>query len=375
MKYHAVATCLFGLEKIVEFELKKTGAADTKAENGRVFFTADEMGLAEANICSRTAERILLLIAQFKATDFDMLFEQTYSVGWGEYIERKDAFPVKGYSINSKLSSVPAMQSVIKKAIAERLSKHHNTRFLTEKSGITKQIRFSVIRDCCILMLDTSGEGLHKRGYRPLTHEAPIRETLAAGIVDFARIKPDSRAADPFCGSGSLLIEAAMKAKNIAPGLKRSFAGEGYGFIGKKIFDQARQKVSESINRESAFFARGYDTDRNAVENASRNAKNAGVDDVIFFEQADARRFKTEPNEIILANPPYGKRMDSLTEAEKLLSDFFTGISKQQFKGLYIISSHPDFEKVAGMKAARRRKLYNGMIECQLYMYFNPGAA
>lgn len=370
MRFSAVATCLFGLEKITEFELKKTGASDMIVGDGRVFFNVDEKGLADANLWSRTAERVLIVLSEFEAADFDSLFEGVYSVPWGEYIERKDAFPVKGYSIKSRLASVPAMQSVIKKAVAERLKKDHNSPYLTEKSGATKQLRFSLMGDICTIMLDTSGEGLHKRGYRPLKHEAPIRETLAAGIADFARIRRDSEAADPFCGSGTLLIEAAMKAKNIAPGLNRSFAMENFGFIGSGILAEARMRAKDMMYEDASFSARGFDIDGIAVENAKQNARSAGVGEFISFEKADARRFRTSPEEIILANPPYGQRMMSFDESEILLKEFFKNMSPQRYKGIYVISSHPEFEKTAGMKAKRRRKLYNGMTQCQLYMYF-----
>ncbi|MCL2539067.1 MAG: class I SAM-dependent RNA methyltransferase [Oscillospiraceae bacterium] len=370
MEFQAAAPCLFGLEKIVEFELKKTGARITAVENGRVFFSADEMQLAKANIWSRTAERILIVLKQFESADFDSLFEGVHSVHWGQYIERTDAFPVKGYSLGSKLSSVPAMQSVIKKAVAERLKKDHNSPFLTEKSGVTKQIRFSVVKDVCTLMLDTSGDGLHKRGYRPVVYGAPIRETLAAGIADFARIGPDSVVADPFCGSGTLLIEAAMRARNIAPGLNRSFAGEDYSFIGRRAYDEAKEEARASIQGDAAFFAVGSDVDASAIEAASKNAKTAGLGDIISFKTGDARVFKTEAGVTILANPPYGERLMSLSESEKLIEDFFDNLRGQNYKGLYIISSNHGFEALAKQRAARRRKLYNGMISCQLYMYY-----
>jgi len=361
---------LFGLEKTVEFELKSIGAKIDSVENGRVFFFADELQIAKANICSRAAERILIVLKQFEAADFDALFDGVYSVCWGDYIERTDAFPVKGYSINSKLASVPAMQSVIKKAVAERMKKDHRSPYLTEKGGVTKQVRFSVVKDLCLLMLDTSGDGLHKRGYRPEVYGAPIRETLAAGIADFARIGPDSVAADPFCGSGTLLIEAAMKALNMAPGAKRGFAGETYSFIGPKVFADARAEAEGKARTDAAFFAVGSDIDEMAVEAARGNAARAGVGNTVAFKTADARAFETKGNEIILANPPYGEKLMTPAQAEKLLKDFFLNLSSREYKGLYIISSHPDVEALAQKRAKRRRKLYNGMIACQLYMYY-----
>lgn len=370
MNYQAVATCLFGLERTVAYELKKVGVEEMSVEDGRIFFSATAKNIADANVWSRTAERILIVAKQFRATDFDTLFDEVGTVRWGDYIERTDAFPVKGYSMQSQLSSVPAMQSIIKKSIVERLKKDHNSSFLTEKSGVTKRVRFSMVKDVCTVMIDTTGEGLHKRGYRPLTHEAPIKETLAAGIVDLARIRKDSLVADPFCGSGTLLIEAAMKAKNIAPGLNRAFSGEEYTFLGKALFDAARAEAREAIVEDASFSARGFDIDETAIVAAKENAKRAGVADCIVFDLADARAFIPKKEEIVLANPPYGERLMTPEQSEKLLGDFFENLSRYPYKGLYVISSQPDFEKTAKRKATRRRKLYNGMIQCQLYMYF-----
>ncbi len=370
MEYYVVATCMFGLEKIVEFELKKAGATETSVEDGRIFFRASKEVLAKANLWSRTAERILLVLGQFPAKDFDALFDGTYAIPWGDYIGRTDAFPVKGYSMQSQLTSVPAMQSIIKKAVVERMKKDHNSPFLTEKSGVTVRIRFSMVKDNCLMMIDTSGDGLHKRGYRPLTHEAPIKETLAAGIADLARIRSDSFVADPFCGSGTLVIEAAMKALNMAPGMKRSFAGEEYPFLGKRVFQEARDEAAEAVIRDTAFEARGIDIDPESIESSLRNAKSAGVSNVITFSTGDARKFLAKQDEVILANPPYGERLMDEKAAEQLMRDFFGNLSGQRYKGLYVISSHPDFEHVAKKKATKRRKLYNGMIPCQLFMYF-----
>lgn len=370
MEFTAVATCLFGLEKIVEFELKKAGATNTTVENGRIFFTATAGTVASVNICSRSAERILIVLSRFNAADFDTLFDEVRSVEWGCYIDRTDAFPVKGYSINSQLSSVPAMQSVIKKAIVERLKKDHNSQFLTEKSGITKRVRFSMTDNECLIMMDTSGDGLHKRGYRRVSNNAPIKETLAAGIVDLARIKDNSLVVDPFCGSGTLLIEAAMKAKNIAPGLSRKFAAEEYGFLGKDNFNEARQKAKEQIKKDVTFFARGYDIDSSSIEVAANNAKIAGVDKLIRFEAADSRDLKVTEKEIILTNPPYGERLMSVDESTKLMREFFGNLSKQKYKGLYIISNNIELEKTVNRVSTKRRKLYNGMIPCTLYMYY-----
>ncbi|MEG1757162.1 MAG: class I SAM-dependent RNA methyltransferase [Oscillospiraceae bacterium] len=368
MNYRAVATCGFGLESVLSFELKKIGAADVDVHDGRIYFSGTDRTIAEANVRLRTAERVLLVLAEYEAVTFDELFDKAQSVDWGAIIDKSDAFPVKGYTLDSMLSSVPACQSIIKKSIVESLKRHYASPFLPE-SGVVKRVRFSIVKNKCTLMLDTSGDGLHKRGYRPLLNEAPIKETIAAGICDFARIYPESEAADTFCGSGTLLIEAAMRARGIAPGLRRMFAAQEYSFIESGIFEKVKKEAEQEINRDVAFTARGYDIDERAVELARMNAKRAGVSDAITFAVGDARKFKPRENEIILANPPYGERLMTVEETEELYRDFGANLKGKTYKGLYIISNHPEFEKIFGRVADKRRKLYNGMINCQLFMY------
>lgn len=370
MKYNAVATCLFSLEKIVEFELTKAGAKNLKVDNGRVFFTADSYVLAKANIYSRTAERILIILHRFNALDFDTLFEQTKSINWAGIINRNDAFPIKGYSIDSQLSSVPAMQSVVKKAVVEKLKTYYGIATFSEDGDIVKAIRFSMIKNECLIMLDTSGEGLHKRGYRRISAEAPIKETLAAGIVDIARVKDNSMVYDPFCGTATLLIEAALKAKNMAPGINRSFALERYSFIDTGVFDIVREEAKDGVKKDISFLARGSDIDEKVLSIAAISAKKAGVEKLIHLEKADARNIEVEKEEIIVTNPPYGERMMSPKESELLLESFFSNLLQEHYKGLYVISSNKAFETIVKREATKRRKIYNGMIECNLYMYY-----
>lgn len=369
MTYTAVATCGFGLESVLGFELRHLGFEDVRVQDGRVFFKTDGEGIARANIWLRTAERVLILLGEYPADNFDALFDGAFAADWAAVIGDMDAFPVKGYSMNSKLTSVPACQSIIKKAVVEKLKQQHATRFLPER-GREKKIRFALVKDVCTLMLDTSGDGLHKRGYRPLLNEAPIKETLAAGIVDFARIRENSLVADPFCGSGTLLIEAAMRAANIAPGLNRKFAAEHYSFLGEGVFDKVRKEARAAIRTDISFEAIGSDIDPEAVAIATENAKRAGVSQLVHFHVADARRFWAEPEMIVLANPPYGERLGTPQEVEQLCADFGRAMAAGEQKSAYIISSLPDFERHYGKKATRRRKLYNGMLPCQLFMYF-----
>ena len=369
--FSAVATCAFGLESVLNFELKKLGMRDIKVSDGRIAFTTDEAGIARANIALRTAERVLILIARWHAETFDELFDGVSAAHLGEIIGRSDEFPVKGYCMNSKLTSVPACQSVLKKACVENLRRYYKTTELPENNGITKRLRFALVGNECTLMLDTSGDGLHKRGYRPLLNEAPIKETLAAGICDLARVFPESHVCDPFCGSGTLVIEAALRAKNIAPGINRKFACESYGFLGgSSTFSAAREWARSQQRDDAEFEGHGSDIDPKAVEIARANAHRAGVDSCVKFTVGDATKLTAKADEIVLANPPYGERLMTPQQVEKLYSDFGKCIFAQKIKGLYIISSAADFETLIGKKAARRRKLYNGMLPCQLYMYF-----
>ncbi len=370
VEYKAVATCGFGLESVLSFELKKLGMREVAAQDGRVHFLASGADIARANIWLRTAERVLIVLAQYPVETFDDLFDGAAAVAWRDVIGKTDAFPVKGYSMRSTLTSVPACQSVLKKAIVERLKKEYGSPFLSENSGVTKRVQFALVDNQCTIMLDTSGDGLHKRGYRPLLNEAPIKETIAAGIADLARVFPESQVADPFCGSGTLLIESALRARNIAPGLRRAFAGERYSFLGDGVFEIAKREAKEQIRRDAPFAARGVDIDAGVVAVANQNAARAGVNDCVRFAQGDARTFQAKESEIVLANPPYGERLMSEQDAEQLYREFGASILRQTCKGLYIISSHSDFETVFGKKATRRRKLYNGMIPCQLFMYF-----
>jgi len=350
--------------------LRRLGYEKVEVRDGRVFFEADAQGIARANIWLRTAERVLIVLSEFPASTFDELFDGVKSVRWTDFIGRNDAFPVKGFCMNSKLTSVPACQSVAKKAAVTSLQAGYRTQELPENSGIEKKIRFALIKDVCALMLDTSGDGLHKRGYRPLRNTAPIRETLAAGIADLAHVKPDSRVCDPFCGSGTLVIESALRALNIAPGLFRPFAAERYGFIGGDVFARVRQEAREKADDSKASFeGRGMDIDPSAVRLARDNAERAHVGHVLRFETGDARKVSFSKDEILLANPPYGERISTAEESEELARAFGANIRDRQFRMLCIMSNHPKFEKILGMPADKRRKLYNGMMPCQLYLY------
>lgn len=368
LKY--VAPCLFGLEGLVSDELKAMGASNVLAENGRVLFEGEQDILARANINSRFAERILIKIGSFKATTFDQLFESVKKLDFENYIGKDDEFPVSGWSLQSKLFSIPDCQKIIKKAIVNRLSAKYKVSWFDE-TGPRHQIRFSILKDEVTIMLETSGVGLHKRGYRAVGSEAPIKETLAAAMVYLARIYPDTKIYDPFCGSGTILIEAAMQAHNIAPSLKRGFAAERFGFIDQGVFAKEKQRALELVKSAPEFEAFGSDIDSNVLEIAKNNAEIAGVGKSITFERADIKDFalKTERG-LVVTNPPYGERLLDIDAAKVLYKTMGEVFERKKGAKYYIITPDEEFETLFGQTADKRRKLYNGNIKCQLYMYF-----
>ena len=369
-KYNFYAPCLFGLEKPLADELRDMGAENVTAENGRVLFSGDDDILARANICSRYAERIGIQVGSFDALSFAALFDCIKALPWEKYIGRKDAFPVKGWSLNSVLHSVPDCQSIIKKAIVNRLSEKYGITWF-EESGATCRVSFSILKNRVSVCIDTSGEGLHKRGYRRDSNAAPIKETLAAAMVYFARIYNDSTVYDPFCGSGTILIEAAMAARNIAPGLRRSFAGESLPFIDGGAWQRARARAQDMIDNTVPFCAVGTDIDPAAVELTLHNAEKAGVAGCVKASVADVADFSVPTARgVVITNPPYGERMLELDEAERLYRVMGKVFTQRHGLRYAVISPDDRFEQLFGRPADKRRKLYNGSIRCQLYMYY-----
>ncbi len=369
MTYEFVAPCYFGTERSAAFDFKKIGASDVTVTDGRVSFKGDERVLAAANLQSRCAERILLLLKRCRTATFDELFDAVSSVPWEALLPADAEFPVKGSSLSSTLSSVPACQSIVKKAIVERLKRGHRVQVLPEDGQLYK-VRFSIRKDVMELFLDTSGDGLHKRGYRARATEAPIKETLASAIVDLARVRGDSLVQDPFCGSGTIVIEAAQKALRMAPGLRRRFLAEHYAFVPPQVWRDAREQALAEVDKTAAFEGVGFDIDPHAVELANRNAKLAGVGERCRFFVADVADFAPAQRSLVLTNPPYGERLGDLAEASRLEKTLGAQLQQSPVSGAYIITADAEFEQNFGKKAARRRKLYNGMIPCQLYMYF-----
>jgi putative N6-adenine-specific DNA methylase len=364
-----VVPCLFGLEGPAADELRRMGLEDVRAENGRVRFVGDEMACAKANIRLRTGERVLLLLGSFEAKTFDQLFEGVKALPLRDYIPRDGQFPVKGYCLNSALHSVPDCQKIIKKAAAVNLGRAYKTQWM-EESGALYQLQFSIIKDRAEIYLDTTGAPLFKRGYRPGHVAAPLRETLAAAMVGFARYRGRDAFCDPFCGSGTLAIEAALIAHNRAPGLNREFAAQKWGFMKKSLWSQAREEA-RSLEYPGPYEIYASDADPRAVALSRQNAQRAGVYEDITFSVADARQFVPPvENGVIVCNPPYGERMLEKEQAQVLYRDFGAVTKDMTDWKRFIISSEPEFENFYGKRATKKRKLYNGMIQCNLYMYF-----
>lgn len=361
---------IFGLESIVGFEARRLGGENVSVFDGKVEFTGGLDLVAKANLGLRCGERVLLTLAKFPARSFEELFQGVKAIPWEELLGKDDAFPVKGYALKSALHSVPDCQAIVKKACVERMKQHYGMSWFPE-SGSVHQIQFSILNDQAAILLDTSGPGLHKRGYRKNALGAPIKETLAAGILDLARVGKETVLCDPFCGSGTFLIEGALRALNIAPGLNRRFACEQWGIFDESIFRLARQEALAAIDKTAPFRAYGYDLDEEAVALSLQNLKKAGVGSRVQVQRRDVREFvpPCDGPVTIVTNPPYGERLLEQEEAQALYRAIGPLFSRPELK-TYLITPEEEFEALFGRKADKRRKLYNGMIRCQLYMYW-----
>ena len=369
MKLKMSVPCLFGLEGLAADELRRLDMQQVQAENGRVSFEGSERDLARANIWLRTGERVLVTVGQTRARSFDELFEGVKGMNWEDYIPMDGAFPVKGYSLNSALHSVPDCQRIIKKAAAERLKAKYRTEWMKE-TGAKYQIRFAIMNDTATLYLDSSGSGLHKRGYRPVGNAAPLRETLAAAMVRLARYRGKESFCDPFCGSGTIPIEAALAALNRAPGLGRRFDSMDWNWPDRSVWDSVREEARD-CEYHGTYDIWGGDIDSACIAVARENARRAGVQEHIRFETAEAADFRRkEPGGLIVCNPPYGERVMEKREAEEVYRAFGKAYRTLDGWKLYILSSHTEFERTFGRNATKKRKLYNGMIKCDLFMYY-----
>ena len=365
---------LFGLEGLCADELRRLGLSDVRAENGRVLCAARPADIPRVNLNLRTGERALVLLGSFPAGDFDALFEGVRALPWEDFLPRDAAFPVKGHCLNSALHAVPACQSIVKKAVAARLGAKYGLEQLPE-TGSLYQIQFAIMKDTASLYLDTTGAGLHKRGYRAVGVVAPLRETLAAAMVMLSKYRGRDPFCDPFCGSGTIAIEAALIAKNRAPGLDRSFSAQKWGFVPASAWMEAADEAMDK-EFEGNYDIWGGDIDPKAVAIARSNAEKAGVEDLVRFEVADALSFhREEPYGKLVTNPPYGERIMEKKEAEDLYRGFGRAFrSLPDGWTLSLLSSHTEFERTFGRNADRKRKLYNGMLKCDLFLYGKRGA-
>lgn len=368
MKY--CAPCLFGTEGLLAEELRELNFQNVAAENGRVLFEGDVSCIPRANICSRIAERFLIVAGQFHANSFDELFENVKKIRWSEYLPKNAAFPVKGWSLNSALHSIPDCQKIIKKAIVSSLTADYGISWF-EEDGPIYQIQFSILKNEVTVMIDTSGEGLHKRGYRAHSNEAPIKETLAAAMCKIARVRHYHTLYDPFCGSGTILIEGAMLANNIMPGYRRGFVSEQWGMIDTKHWQQERMRALDGIKHDTDFHAFGADINPSATELTHSNASHFGVRKLMTLDRADIKDFapSTEKGTLI-TNPPYGERMMDVKAAREIYKTMGKLFVPKRGWSYNIISPDEEFEKIYGATARKRRKLYNGMIKCTYYAYF-----
>lgn len=369
--YDLIATATFGVESIVAGELKNLGYDALAVENGKVSFAGEAKDVARCNINLRTSDRVLIKMAEFGATDFEQLFQQTLHVGWEDFIPVDGQMHVVGKSHRSMLSSVPDCQSIVKKAVVEAMKRRHRvTRFA--ETGAVYKIEVALLNDIATLTIDTSGPGLHKRGYRLEKGEAPLRETLAAALVKLSRWEPGREFADPFCGSGTIAIEAALIGKNIAPGIGRSFVCEEWPHMPKAVWDEAREEARAAV-RDAEFRILASDANGAVVRIAAENAARAGVLDVVSFQKRAAEEFSSSRKYgCIVCNPPYGERTGKPGEVERIYRSMGSVYNRLDKWSLFALTPHPHFEKLFGRRAVRKRKLYNGMILCYLYQYLGP---
>lgn len=373
-KYTLVSPCFFGMEKMLATEIKNLGFEIEKTEDGRITYKTDEYGIARANMWLRCAERVNLKIAEFTARSFEELYDQTRSIDWSRFIPYGAEFPVaKASSIKSKLYSTPDIQSIVKKAVVDSLKEKYMERGMLKEDKEKYTIYVFIHKDRVLLSIDTSGVSLYKRGYKELANKAPIRETLAAGLVRLTPWRPGRILVDPMCGSGTILIEAAMIGMNMAPGMNREFISEKWRTIDKKIWWDVRRDAFDQLNDNEDFKIYGYDIDPESIKIAKHNAEIAGVDQYIDFAVADVKDFKSDKEYgMIITNPPYGERLED-EEAVKILYKemgyAFRGLKNWSY---FVITSYDKFEYEFGQDAPRKRKLYNGMLRTYYYQYLGP---
>ncbi len=371
-KLELIATSTFGLEAVVAREVKDLGYGDVSVENGRVTFSADESAICRANLWLRTADRVRLKVGEFEAVTFDQLFENTKGLPWGDLLPEDAAFPVDGKSVQSTLFSISDCQAIVKKAIVESMKKRYRTDWFKE-DGPLYRVEVSMLKDVATLSIDTSGPGLHKRGYRSGGSEAPLKETLAAGLIQIARWQPDIALIDPLCGSGTIPIEAALIGLNIAPGMNRTFVSEQWPTIPRECWREARKETHDRAAYDRELDITGTDIDSRSIKIARENAAAADIEDRVHFQVRPLSGLSSRKKYgKVICNPPYGERISSRKEAEQLYKEMGSLFKELDTWSFYIISPHENFEALFGKKASKRRKLYHGNIMVQYYQYFGP---
>ncbi|MEY8626291.1 class I SAM-dependent RNA methyltransferase [Staphylococcus equorum] len=369
--YQLLAVCPMGLEAVVAKEVQELGY-ETTVENGRIFFEGDESAIVKCNLWLRTADRIKIVVGQFKATTFDELFEKTKALPWETIVEQDGNFPVQGRSVKSTLFSVPDCQAIVKKAIVERLRRAYQERGWLNETGAKYPVEVSILKDNALLTIDTSGSGLNKRGYRLAQGEAPIKETLAASLIRLANWTGDTPLIDPFCGSGTIAIEACLIAQNIAPGFNRDFVSEKWDMMPDNLYDEMRDEADQQANYDRKLEIYASDIDPEMIDIARRNAEEVGLADIIQFSVKDVNTLTIDTDEptALIGNPPYGERIGDRDEVEVMYR--YIGELMQQHPHLstYILTSSTEFEHLVNQKATKRRKLFNGYIECTYYQYW-----
>ncbi|MCL2620401.1 MAG: class I SAM-dependent RNA methyltransferase [Defluviitaleaceae bacterium] len=367
-----IATATFGLEATVKRELTKLGAKITGASDGRVDFSGSWADMARANLWLRASDRILLNMGDFTATTFDDLFEQTKALPWEDFITKDGKFTVEGKSIKSTLFSVPDCQAIVKKAVVERLKTKYKMDWFPETGAVYK-IQVGLLRDVATLTIDTTGAGLHKRGYRETTSKAPIKETLAAGMLELSFWKRHKVLLDPMCGSGTIPIEVALIAKNIAPGLNRSFVSETWEQIDKSIWTDAREEAKSNIYTGEIAPIHASDIDAQVIAHAKESAVKAGVADLVNFTVSDIAKVKIPDDySVLMTNPPYGQRIGTKGDLLKIYNHLARLVPKNSTSAAYIITSDEEFQTHFGRKADARRKLFNGATKTDYYQYHGP---
>jgi putative N6-adenine-specific DNA methylase len=371
-KIELIATATFGLEAVVAREVKELGYEDMMVEDAKVTFAGDEAAVCRTNLWLRTADRVLLKMGEFKAETFDELFEKTKALPWAEWIPENAVFPVQGKSVKSQLHSVPDCQAIVKKAVVESMKQKYKRDWFQE-TGPQYTIEVALLKDMATLTIDTSGVGLHKRGYRKLGSQAPLKETLAAAMILLSRWHPEHTLIDPFCGSGTIPIEAALIGMNLAPGLNREFAAEKWPAIPKALWIKAREEAKELAYYKQPIYIIGSDINGEVLSLARYHARQAGVEEKVFFQKLPVSELRSKRKYgYIICNPPYGERLGDVKQTEELYREMGTVFKALDTWSFYVLAAHPIFERLFGRKADKKRKLYNGRIQCNYYQFYGP---